>query len=55
LEANGFAVDLAHVDEVPDMWLYDYSLILIGPETGSGSTWGTEAALDAIRNAGVPM
>jgi len=55
LDANGISTDLAHVDAVPGVEFGRYSLIIIGPETGSATEWGTPEALTAIVNSEVPV
>ena len=56
LEGNGLSVDVVHVSGVPELALQqDYQLIIVGPETGDGSSWGTPAALSAIINSEVPV
>ncbi|MBM4431344.1 MAG: hypothetical protein FJ026_13525, partial [Chloroflexi bacterium] len=48
LDANGFLVDFVHLDDVAGFNFYPYSLIVVGPETGDGSQWGTSAAIGNI-------
>ena len=55
LEANGFTVDLIHLDDVPKTPWHRYSLALIGPETGDGAEWGTSAALAVLRQYPAPV
>jgi hypothetical protein len=55
LENNGFHVELIHVNDVPTINWSRYSLALIGPDTGSGSEWGTSAALATLRQYQVPI
>jgi len=49
LEANGWSVDVQHVNDVPALPnIHRYSLAIIGPETGQNDKWGTDAALSTI-------
>lgn len=55
LQGDGYTVDLIHIDEVPKTDWTRYSLVVIGPETGDGSRWGTTAAVDALLQYAVPV
>ena len=52
LQGNGFVVDFVHLDEVAGFNFFPYSLIVIGPETGDGSQWGTSGAVGNILRGG---
>ncbi len=49
LEDNGYTVDLIAMGAIMTTDFSDYSLILIGPDTGGGSTWGDAAGNQANR------
>lgn len=55
LQANGYSVDFIHMDDVARTAWNRYSLIVIGPETGDGATWGTSAALGALLQYSTPI
>lgn len=48
LEQNGIGVDLVRVGEVPSVNLNEYSLVIIGADTGNGDRWGTREAFNHI-------
>lgn len=55
LQAEGFTVDLiALADVAKTLWGF-YSLIVIGPDTGDGATWGDSAAVNSIAQSGRPV
>lgn len=49
LEANGFTVDLVNQSAILSTNFDKYRLVLIGPDTGSGSDWGDAAGNQAKR------
>ncbi|MDQ3250179.1 MAG: hypothetical protein M3Q45_13345, partial [Chloroflexota bacterium] len=48
IEANGVAVDQLEMSNVPSTNLNKYNLVIIGPETGSLDTWGSDEIVRAI-------
>jgi hypothetical protein len=48
LVENGLAVDVVHVEDVPEAVLPLYDLVIVGPKTGNLDEWGTDAALNHI-------
>lgn len=48
LENNGIGVDLVQVNSVPTVNMLRYNLVIVGPDTGVLSNWGTDAAFSAI-------
>ena len=55
LEMHSLAVDLAFKGAVPLLNLRPYSLVIIGPDTGSMGTWTPQAAIDAITRNEIPV
>ncbi len=55
LEANNWLVDLIPVSEVTFTRLQPDELIIIGPDTGYTSNWGTTAAFNAIMEKSRPV
>ncbi|MBN1250113.1 MAG: protein kinase [Anaerolineae bacterium] len=57
LEDNDFDVDTITMNAILSTDLEDYDLILLGPDTGSGGTWGDNAGnqAEAIEDANVPV
>ena len=54
-EADGIATDIIHIDDVAGAVLSNYRLIVAQEDTGSGGSWGTQAAVDAIVNSRLPV
>jgi hypothetical protein len=55
LQANSYSVDLVPMDDVAATNWGKYSLIVIGPETGDSESWGTDAAVGALRQYATPI
>ena len=56
LEDNGFVVDLVPTGTITASTSFAaYELIVVGPKTGDGSTWGTTGALGAIYSSYKPV
>lgn len=55
LQANGIGVDLVRVSGVPAVSMQRYNMVIIGPETGSLDTWGTQAAFNHIVRSQRPV
>lgn len=57
LEDNDFEVDAITMNAILGTDFGDYDLVLIGPDTGSGGTWGDNAGNQAthIEDANVPV
>ena len=55
LDANGIATTLLHRDSINDTTDFrPYDLIVIGPDTGDLSTWGSPTAVTRLRRSGKP-
>lgn len=52
LEANSFTVTLINMTDVASTSFSSYSVIIIGPHTDLGYTWGTVAQCAAVDNSG---
>lgn len=55
LEGNGLAVSLINLAKMQATDFKPFSLIIIGPETGSGDTWGDAAKVAQIRDSRKPV
>ncbi|MBU0511140.1 MAG: hypothetical protein KKD28_10090 [Chloroflexi bacterium] len=55
LEANGWVVDLIHLNAVPQTYFGVYEMIIIGPDTGYLGNWGTTDALEVIVSTELPI
>ncbi|MCD6285594.1 MAG: hypothetical protein J7M39_06755, partial [Anaerolineae bacterium] len=57
LDPNGFDFDIIKVSSILAANFDDYRLILIGPDTGSGSSWGDNAGTQAqkLEDTGIPI
>ncbi len=57
LQENQFVVDLVRINSVLSTSFEDYTLVLVGPDTGSGGTWGDAAGNQAthIEDSGKPV
>ncbi len=55
LQDNGFVVDLISLDDVASTNWRLYSLAIVGPDTGGGAQWGTQAAIDVLLQYRVPV
>ena len=55
IEANGVAVDEVAIGNVATTDLSQYSLVIIGPDTGSLAEWGDDATVSAIRKGEKPV
>lgn len=55
LKDNGISVDLIDVHNVSTAPLRDYNLIVVGADTGSLGTWGTDASVQAIIRSELPV
>ena len=57
LDPNGFDFDIIKVSSILPANFDSYKLILIGPDTGSGSSWGDAAGTQAqkLEDAGKPV
>jgi len=55
LEDNDMAVDLLPLNQVADANFGPYHLIIVGPETGEGYTWGDAGSVSAIAQSGKPI
>jgi hypothetical protein len=57
LDPNGFDFDIIKVSSILATNFDSYKLILIGPDTGSGSSWGDSAGTQAqkVEDAGKPV
>ncbi|MBK8048349.1 MAG: S8 family serine peptidase [Anaerolineales bacterium] len=55
IQAHGIGVDQLEVGEVGQADLKPYSLVIVGPETGTLDQWGDGAALENIRRNKKPV
>jgi Mg-chelatase subunit ChlD len=55
MQGRGYTVELIPMDEVAKTLWGRYSLIVIGPDTGEMDSWGTPAALAALRQYSTPV
>jgi hypothetical protein len=52
LEGKGYSTSLIHIDSIVSGMFANYSLILIGSDTGYTSTWGNSEKVAAINDSG---
>jgi len=55
LQSGSYSVDLVPIADVAKTVWSRYDLIVIGPETGSGDSWGTPVAVDALLQYPTPI
>jgi len=55
LENNGLATTLIPLADVSTTDLSVFKLLVVGPDTGAGGTWGDTATVNAIAQSGLPV
>jgi len=55
LQSGAYSVDLVPMADVAGTAWNNYDLIVIGPETGYGTSWGTPAAMDTLLQYSAPV
>jgi hypothetical protein len=55
LDSNGVNTTLIQIDNVAGASLYPYDLILVGSDSGYTGQWGTQLAVDRLRQSGKPV
>jgi hypothetical protein len=55
LQADGYSVDFIQMDDVAGTNWGAYNLIVVGPDTGYASAWGTPAAVGALQQYPTPI
>jgi hypothetical protein len=55
LEGNGLAVTLVRMPDLGGTDLAPFQLIIIGPDTGLGASWGTAALVGHLKTSGKPV